>query len=588
EVRSAVVYGSVIVVLVFVPVFLLDGLAGSFFRPLALAYVLAIGASLLVALTVTPALCLWLLPGAAARPDAPLVVALKRRYRRALPRLVARPRAAMAVAAGAVALAAASVPLLGEEFLPSFKETDFLMHFVEKPGTSLEAMKRVTVLASKRLRAIPGVRSFGAHIGRAEVADEVVGPNFTELWISTDPEADHDATLAQVQAVVDGYPGLQRDVLTYLRERIKEVLTGASGGIVVRIFGNDMAALRDNAEVVRAAMEKVDGVSDLKVESQILVPQLEVRLRPEAAASFGMSAAQVQRAAGTLVKGTTVGEIYRDQRAIAVSVWGTPAVRVDVEALRSMPIETPTGATVPLGELASVAMVPAPNELKHERASRRIDVSCNARGRDLGAVSRSVEAVVRALPFPPGHHPELIGEFQARQASQRRLLGFGALSLLGIVLVLYLDFRSVRLTLLVLLTLPFALIGGVVGAFLGGGVLSLGSLVGFVTVLGIAARNGIMLVSHYRHLEQTEGVPFGASLVLQGAEERLAPILMTALAAGLALLPLVVRGNVPGHEIEHPMAMVILFGLVSSTALNLFILPSLYARFARAQEPAPT
>ncbi len=586
EVRSAVVFASLIVVLVFVPVFFLDGLAGSFFRPLAVAYVLAILASLLVALTVTPALSMMLLPGARTHRDSPLAEALRERYRRVLPRIVVRPRLAAGVLGGAFVLAGAVVPFLGEEFLPSFKETDFLMHFVEKPGTSIDAMTRITAEASKELRAIPGVRNFGSHIGRAEVADEVVGPNFTELWISIDEKVDYDATVGKVQAAVDGYPGLQRDLLTYLKERIKEVLSGTSASIVVRLFGPDIATLRAQAQEVAKAMGEVPGVTDLKVEPQVLVPQLVVRLRPEHAARFGLTPGDVRRAATAMIQGRKVGEIYDEQKIVDVVVWGVPRVRTDLASLRALPIEAPGGAQVPLGDVADVEIVPAPNEIKREGASRRLDISCNVKDRDLGAVARAVETRVRSLPFERGYHPEFLGEYAARSASQRQLLGLATFSLLAILLLLYMDFRSVRVTALVFLSLPFALIGGVGGAYLGGGNLSLGSLIGFVTVLGIAGRNGIMLVSHYRHLEEQEGMAFGVPLVLRGAEERLSPILMTALCAGLALVPLVIGGNVPGHEIEYPMAWVILGGLVTSTGLNLFLMPALYAAFARAKGEA--
>jgi CzcA family heavy metal efflux pump len=589
EVRSAVVYASLIVILVFLPVFFLEGLAGSFFRPLALAYVLAIVASLLVALTVTPALSLMLLPGAAERRhESPLVRVLKSGYRAILPGIVHRPAAAVVILVAAFAATGWAVAGLGEEFMPNFQENDFLMHWVMKPGSSLEAMRRLTERASKDLRAIPGVRNFGSHIGRAEVADEVVGPNFTELWISVDPKADHAKTMAEIQHVIDGYPGLiQKDVLTYLKERIKEVLTGAGATVVVRIFGPDLAVLREKAQEVAAAMKGVEGVSDLKVDPQVLVPQLDVSLRPDAASRLGLTPGDVRRSATTLVKGTKVGEVYRDQKIFDVFVWGVPRVRDDVSALRDLPIETPLGTHVPLGDVAEVAVVPAPNEIRHEGAFRKIDVTCNVQGRDLGSVAREIQARVRRLDFPREYHPEFLGEYAAREESRQRLMALAALSLLGVLLIIHSDFRTLRLTALVFLTLPFALIGGVFGAVLGGGVLSLGSLVGFVTVLGIAARNGIMLVSHYRHLEESEGEPFGPKLVIRGSEERLAPILMTALATGLALVPLAAAGNKPGHEIEHPMAVVILGGLVTSTVLNLFLMPALYLAFGRSRRAEP-
>jgi CzcA family heavy metal efflux pump len=594
EVRSAVVYASAIVALVFLPIFFLEGLAGTFFRPLALSYILSIGASLVVALTLTPALCLLLLRGRALerQQDAPLVRFLKSGYRRLLPPLLGRAWLLSAVLLVATVGAVFAYRHLGEELLPNFKERDFLMHWVEKPATSLEAMTRITIAASKELRSIEGVRNLGAHIGRAEVADEVVGPNFTELWISLDPKVEYDGTVKKVQGVVDGYPGLQRDLLTYLRERIKEVLTGQSATIVVRIFGPDLGILRAKAAEVAAAFKDVPGVITLKVEQQALVPQVIVTPRPEAAA-YGILPAQMLRSLATLIRGQKVGEVFEEQKTHAVTVWGVPEVRTDITSLGELLIDLPSppGAASPRGtvrlrDVADITIVPTPNEIKREGSSRRIDVTCNVSGRDLGAVARELEARLGQVSFPAGYHPELLGEYQERRAASERLAWLSAAALAGILILLLADFQSLRLTLLVALTLPFALIGGVLAAWWHGSVLSLGSLVGFITVLGIAARNGIMLVSHFRHLEREEHEPFGPALVLRGAEERLAPILMTAATASLALLPLVWRGNVPGHEIEYPMAVVILGGIVTSTILNLLLLPPLYARFGSTRKSA--
>lgn len=588
EVRSAVVYATVIIVLVFLPVFFLDGLPGAFFRPLAIGYVLAILASLLTALVVTPALSLMILPGAGGDAhEPPLSRWLRFPYRRMLPWFVIRPAMALTFLAATFAATGILVGKLGQEFMPSFQETDFLMHFVERPGTSIEAMDRVTILASRELRSIPGVRNFGSHIGRAEVADEVVGPNFTELWISIDPTVDYGETVGKVQQAVDGYPGLKRDLLTFLRERVKEVLTGASSSIVVRIYGSDLGVLRSKAKEVEAVIKKVDGVTNLNVELQALVPQVDVRLRPDAAERLGLTPGQVRRAVTTLLRGTKVGEVYEDQKKIDVVVWTQEASRADLNALHELRIDTPAGGQAPLKDVADVQIVPAPNEVKREGGSRRIEVTCDAKGRDLGSVARDIEAAVLTVPFDRGYHPEFLGEYAARQASQKRLFSLGAISLIGILLILYIDFQSLRLTLMVALTIPFALVGGVVAAWIAGGALSLGSLIGFVTVLGIAARNGIMLVSHYRHLQEVEGVPFGLTLVIRGAEERLVPILMTVLTTALALLPLAISGNKPGHEIEYPLAVVIVGGLVTSTMLNLFLLPPLYLLWGRHAITAP-
>lgn len=583
EVRSAVVYGSLIVVLVLLPVFMLEGLAGTFFRPLALSYVLAIAASLLVALTLTPALSLILLPAVAERrqQDAPLVQWLKRHYRRLLPRLFDRPGAILVSSAGLFLLTVLMYPFLGEEFLPRFKEYDFLMHWVEKPGTSIEAMDRITIRASKELRAIPGVRNFGAHIGRAEVADEVVGPNFTELWISLDPKVDYDAKVGQIQQVVDGYPGLYRDLLTYLRERIKEVLTGTSASLVVRISGPNLEVLQEKAHQVYDHIAAIPGVVDLKVQPLTLIPQIEVKFRPETAARFGLQPGTVRRAVSALVKGQKVGEVFEDQKIFDVMVWGVPKIRRSVEDIRHLRIDTPLGGLVPLSEVADIFIAPVPNQITREGATRCIDVTCNVRDRDLAGVARDIQASLHQIDFGSGYFPELLGEYAAQQEARRRLLAVALFSLLGIFLILHADFRSLRLATLVLASLPFALTGAVLSTLFSGGVLSLGSLVGFVTVIGIAARNGIMLISHYHHLETIEEMPFGLDLILRGAEERLAPILMTALTTGLALLPLVAGGIRPGQEIEHPMALVILGGLITSTILNLFLMPVLYWKYRK-------
>lgn len=578
EVRSAIVYATMIVCLVFLPIFLLDGLAGTFFRPLAVSYVLAVLASLGVALTLTPAMSLLLLPKAVekAHQEPRFTIFLKRHYRKFLPTILRRPKLAVIAAVVICTLTAISVPFLGEEFLPEFKETDFLMHWVGKPGTSIEAMNRSTIEVSKELRAIPGVRNFGSHIGRAEVADEVVGPNFAELWISIDPDVPYEPTVAKIQQVVDGYPGLFRDVLTYLKERIKEVLTGAGSSIVVRIYGPNLDGLRAKAAEVGKTMQTVEGVTNLKVEPQVLVPQIEVHIKPDAGMRFGLSPGDIRRATTTLIKGVKVGELYDEQKIFDVVVWGEDSLRDDISALQNIRISTPNGGDIPLSEVTDIRIAPSPNIVQRENASRRIDVSCDVKGRDLGTVAREIEEKVRGMQFDQGYHPEFLGEYAARQASQNRLLALAGLSLIGILLLLYTDFRSLRLTLLILASFPFALVGGVIASFLTGGVLSLGSLVGFVTVLGIAARNGIMLVSHYRHLEHEEGMHFSPRLIIRGSTERLAPILMTASVTGLALLPIIIGGNLPGHEIEYPMAVVIFGGLVTSTVLNLFLMPALY------------
>jgi CzcA family heavy metal efflux pump len=576
EVRSAVVYATIIVVLVFIPIFFLDGLAGTFFRPLAVSYILAVTASLVVALVVTPALSLILLAHSEQsmeREEARWVVWLKNLYRRLLIPLFEHPKKLLASVLVLFILTGASIPFLGEEFLPHFKEYDFLMHWVMKPGTSLEAMSKSTQQVSKELMAIPGVRNFGSHIGRAEVADEVVGPNFAEHWISLDPNVPYDETITKIQTVIDGYPGLYRDVLTYLKERIKEVVSGGSGAIVLRLFGPNLEGLRERANLISKEVESISGISQLQVEQQVQVPQIEIKLKPIAALKHGVTAGDVRRAAMTMIRGTKVGETYQDQKITDVVVWSHEESRNSLLSLNDILVDTVLGGKISLGEVAQVRMAPTPNVIQRENSSRKIDVSCNAKGRDLGSVARDIEAKLKTLNLGSGYHVELMGEYAARQSSQRRLVLLSLLSLVGIIFVLFVDFKSIRLTTLVFVSLPFALIGGVASAFLTGGVLSLGSLVGFVTVLGIAARNGVMLISHYRHMEEEEGEVFCKEMMIKGSQERLIPILMTALCTALALFPIIIGGNIPGHEIEHPMAVIIVGGLFTSTLLNLFVMP---------------
>jgi CzcA family heavy metal efflux pump len=586
EVRSAVVYATLIVVLVFLPVFFLPGVAGTFFRPLALGYGLAVLASMVVALTLTPVLALLLLPrGQQQEQAAPLARFLVRGYRVLLVSTVARPKR---VIAGCLVLMVGSVAAAGtfrQEFLPHFAENDFLMHWIGRPGTSISAMTRSTDLVRAELLEVPGVRNFGAHIGRAEVADEVVGPNFAELWISVDPSADLDGTMQRVRDVVDGYPGVYRDVQTYLQERMREVLSGGSGAIVVRIFGSDLQPLRDHGAGLAAAISTIEGVEHASPEAQVDIPQVEIVVSPEACALHRIDAGEVRRQVAMLLQGTTVGTIVRGQQPIDVVVWMVPQARADADALRDILITASDTRMVRLGDVASVTVGPVPNTIAHQRGSRKLDVTIALdAGADLARVSAAIEDVVADYVLPAGYHTEMLGEQVARADSQRTLIGLGALSLIGVFLVLLADFRSIRLAALVMCSIPLALVGGILMTASAGGVVSLGTLVGLVTVLGIASRNGILLISHYRHIEEDEGMPFGVELVVRGATERLAPILMTALSTGLALVPLVAAGQTAGHEIEYPMAVVILGGLISSTLLNLFAMP-VVVLLSRAQSP---
>jgi len=588
EVRGPIIYATLIIVVAAIPVYFLSGLTGSFFRPLAFSYGLAVLASLLVALTVTPALALLLLRGAALQRGqyGPLVRWLQRGYAKVLGRVVHRPRWAYGTVAVFIIAGIAVVPFLGESLFPQFKERDFLMHWITFPGTSQPEQERIIIQGSKELRQIPGIRSFGSHIGQALLGEEIAGVNFGENWISVDPNADYDTTLAAVERTAASYPGIYTDVQTYLNERIKEVLTGTSEAIVVRIFGPDLTTLRDKAAEVQKALKGIPGIVEAHTDFEVEVPQTDVRVNLAKAKQYGLKPGDVRRAAATVMAGEEVADIFRNGKAYDVQVWSTPETRRNVQNVADMPIDTPNGGHVRLGDVASVVVEPTPNLIERTGGSRRIDVGANVRGHDLGTVAREVNRRIAQIQFPRGNDAKVLGEYQERQAAQKHLLVFAVGAAIGILLLLQASFGSFRLAALSLLTLPMALVGGVLAAWIAGGLISLGSLVGFFTVMGIAARNGILLINHYQHLEQEEGEQFGPALVLRGARERLSPILMTALATGLAVVPLVAGGQIPGHEIEYPLAVVILGGLFTSTLLNLFVVPSLYLRFARTRRTA--
>jgi len=587
EVRGAIIYASLIEISALLPVFFLQGLSGAFFKPLATAYVVAGLVSPLIAMTVTPAMVLILLANAPIEHrQSPIIPWMHRIYDRIIDRVLLKPYMSYSAIAVIVLAGVAVIPSLGQELLPSFKERDFLMHWITKPGTSHAEMWRITAQACRELLTIDGVRNCGSHIGQAVNADEPYGIYFTENWISVDPSVDYDSTLAKIQETVDGYPGLIRDVQTYLKERIREVLTGSSDTVVVRIYGPELEGLRTVSDEVKDALEGVEGIVDLKKETHVDVPQLDIEVDLVAAQQYRLSPGDIRRTTSFLIQGEEIGDIFVGGKTYDVNVWSSLSERDSLDDIRNLLIDTPSGEQVRLAEVASVNIVPAPNVIEREGQSRKIDVSANVSGRDLGSVAADVEAVIESLEFPLGYHAELFGEYAERQAAQRQLLIAGSLAVIAIFFLLVTSFENLRLATLTFFTLPWALVGGLLAAYFTSGVLSLGSLVGLLTILGIATRNGIMMISHFQHLEEEEGEAFGPDLVKRGARERIAPIMMTALTTGLALVPLVITGNIPGQEIEYPMGVVILGGLVTSTLLNLLVVPTLYLRFGKAGRDA--
>ncbi|HEV8625556.1 MAG TPA: efflux RND transporter permease subunit, partial [Acidimicrobiia bacterium] len=584
EVRGAIVYATLLEVVAVVPILFLEGLSGAFFRPLIISYAIALLVSMGVALTLTPALALIFLHKAPLESrESPIAVWMQRGYSRLLAPIIRRPRYAFASVLALGLVAMSTVPNLGQSLLPDFKERDFLMHFLTKPGTSLDEEVRITTAAAKELQAVPGVRNFGAHIGQAYQSDEPVGPEFGENWVSVDPKVDYDTTVTKIQDLMDSYPGMIRDVQTYLKERVREVLAGTSHPIVIRLQGPDLATLRSKAKEISASLKDIPGISEPKVENQAEMPQLQVQVDLAAAQRHGLKPGDVRRAASFQVTGEEVGDIFRDGKAYDIPVWSPPAARDSIGDVQNLLIDTPSGGTVRLADVASVKLGPSPNVIKHENLYRKIDIEADVSGGDLGSVVGAVKAKLAKVEIPREYTATMLGEFQERQTANRRLQSLAIVAAIGIFFLLQASFLSFRLALLSFMTLPMALVGGALAAHLSSGVVSLGSMVGFLTVIGIVARNGIMLISHYQHLENVEGVPWGPELILQGARERVVPIMMTVLTTGLVLIPLILRGSIPGQEIEHPMAVVIFGGLLASTFLNLFVVPSLYFRFAKSR-----
>lgn len=585
EVRSAIIYATLIDVVAILPVFFLGGLSGAFFKPLVLAYGLAVMVSLLIATTVTPALCFLLLSKGHTQRESPLTRALRRGYGAVLARVIARPHPAIVTAALTIGVGLVVFPTLGQSLLPSFKENDLITYWATKPGTSLPETMRIAARGCGDYQeAVPAVEHCSSHAGQALLGDEIHGVNFDEQWVHLDPDADYDQAVAGLREVIDSYPGLYRTMQTYLRERVKEVLSGANEAIVVRVFGPDINVLSQKAEEIAAKMGGIDGIIDERVEQIEQIPQIEVEVDVDAARRYGITPGHVRRQSSVLLASEEVGDIFAGGKAYDVHVWSIPSARDSVTDVENLPIDTPSGAQVPLHRVADVRISPIANTIKHEEQSRRVDAVADVAGRDLASTVDDVKAQLDEVDFPPGYHAEVLGEAPELNAAQNHLLIYGLIAMALIFFLIQAGLGSTRLAVLVMLLLPMAIAGAVLAAKATTGILELGSLVGFLTVLGIAGRNGILMISHFQHLERVEGVPFGPKLVLRGAQERLAPILMTASATGFALVPLVVAGTVPGNEIEHPLAVTILGGLVTATLLNLFVLPSLYLAFAKPRK----
>jgi Cu/Ag efflux pump CusA len=596
EVRSSVVYATFVVALVFVPVLTLTGVQGALFRPLGLAYILAILASLLVALTVTPALTMLLLGGGGHRTgEARALTWLKARYAGLLGWLADRPRSVGAAALAVCVAAMATLPFFGATFLPEFREGHYLVHMSAVPGTSLDESFRLGVRVTQALKRDPRVRAVAQRIGRAELSEDTWGTHYTEFEVDLVPLTGETAETVQddLRRTLTGFPGVNFAIRGFLAERIEETLTGSTAELVARVYGDDLDSLDLAARRVAELLAAIPGATDVQYDPPPVAPQATVRLQPEEVAFHGLRADQVLATIETATRGVQVAQVFEGNRATDVVVTLLPERRLRPEDLLSLPLTTTTGRQLELGSVADVARTTGRFAIAHVGARRVQTVTANTRGRDPERITRDLEAGLEARPgqpalLPAGVYTEVGGAGTAQRAARRELLRDSLLAGAGIVMLLWVAFGEASRLLLVLANLPFALVGGVLAVFATGGLLSLGSLVGFVTLFGIATRNAVMLISHYDHLVTVEGAGWGRETAIRGAFERLGPILMTALVTALGLLPLALGSGDPGREIEGPMAVVILGGLLTSTALSLFVLPTLALRYGRFDVPVGT
>lgn len=581
EVRTAIVYATLIIALVFVPLFALPGIEGRLFVPLGVAYIVAILASLAVSVLVTPVLASWLLPALVAREqdETRLVVWLKRHYRRALAGVLAAPRGPVALAAGAVLLAAAAVPFFPTTFLPPFNEGSITLGLRLNPGATLSESIRIAGAAEQALRGLPEIAHMGRRTGRAELDEHAEGVHVTEFEITLHPGGrPKEAIYADIRQRLKDLPA-SLSLGQPIAHRIDHMLSGVRAPIAIRVFGEDLDTLRAQAGLLRERLAQVPGLADLEIEKQVLAPQIKVRIDFDAAARHGVSTAQLTRSLQTLVDGEKVTQIVEGNRRFDLVV-RLPEPARSLEGLAGLLIETP-GGRIPLSKLASIEDADGPNQITRDDGRRRIVISANVQGRALSDVVADLRRVTAAFPLPEGYFITLGGQFQAQEEAAR-LIGLLAIgSALLIFMVLYSRYRSAVLAGLIMANVPLALVGSVLGLWLSGQPLSVAALIGFITLAGIATRNGILKISHYLNLMRQEGEVFGVPMIVRGSLERLTPVLMTALVAAFALAPLLFEAEQPGTEILHPVAVVIFSGLISATLLDTFVTPALFWLFGR-------
>lgn len=587
EVRGAVVYATFAMALVFIPVLTMSGVAGRLFAPLGIAYILATLASLIVALMVIPPLCLIFLGRRVEEREPPLIRWLKERYKSLLVKIEGRPRTVIAGVFLLTAVSLSFIPFFEGGFLPELKEGHFIIHMSAVPGTSLDESLRIGGQVAKELLKLPYVRSAAQRAGRAEKADDTWGTHYSEVNVDLRPLKGEEAEMAQaeIRKALAGFPGVNFSVKTFLTERVEETLSGYTASVVINIFGSDLDTLDRKAKEAASVLNGIEGATEVQVQSPPGTPQVVVRLRKEGIERWGFAPVDVLDAVKTAFQGVTAGQIYEGNRVFDLSVILPPRDRKDISRIGELPLRSPEGVYVKLWQVADIYEASGRYVVLHQGARRVQTITCNVAGRDVNSfVAEAKREVLSRVQFPEGTYPEFGGTAEAQGRSRRDLLIHSILAGAGVVLLLSMVIGKARNLLLVLLNLPFAAAGGILAVFITGGWLTIGALVGFVTLFGITLRNSIMMISHYEHLINAEGMKWGKETAILGASDRLAPILMTALVTALGLLPLAIGSGEAGREIEGPMALVILGGLATSTILNLLVLPTLALRYGRFEK----
>lgn len=605
EIRNAIVLGTAVVILVFLPLFALPGIEGRLFSPLAIAYVVSILMSLLVSLTVTPVLSAYLLPNMKqikAEQDGAVLRVCKWLARKCYAITFPHPKIVVGAAALLFVLAIAAVSRMGSEFLPPFNEGTATISVMAQPGISLAESNRFGTIAENLILSVPEVRSTGRRTGRAEQDEHAEGVNSSEIdvdfWTSEDAKNSKSSNAARtppselrskadvledIRRKLDELPGLSVNIGQPISHRIDHLLSGVRAQIAVKVTGSDLSELRKLARQVEAAMRGIPGVVDLQVEQQVLVPELRLRVKREAATRYGFKAGELVETFETAFNGKVVSQMIDGQRFFDLVLWTPEEVRRDQQTLRDLRLVSPSGSVVLLSDVADVVEIPGPNQINRENVERRIVVFCNAQGRDLGTTVTDIQASVAmdVLPkLPQGYSITYGGQFESQRSATRLLLTLSSLSLVAMFALLYTHFRSTTLVFQVMLNIPFAFIGSVAALLIAGEHFSVAALVGFISLTGVASRNGILMITHYVHLMVEEGQTFSREMVIRGSQERVGPVLMTAITAGLGLVPLVLAKGEPGKEILYPVALVVLGGLITSTLLDFLITPTVFFNYS--------